>query len=127
MYSRTTLDIIETTIDRAERLVRQPPLENKLVIGASSLQLAEGRLYGLEHGRIILAHGDAFRRCGKDGAANFKVARILFNVVIRYGRVLVGRDNAVINKQLYHRRLILQGNYFDGRLILLLAIIAGTL
>ena len=54
------------------------------MIGTSSLQLIVGRLYGIEHRRIVLAHDNTFGTGAKDGAANFKLTGILFDVVVRY-------------------------------------------
>src|SRR5579885_535999 len=119
--------VVETAINGSEFFVGESPFEDKLVIGASRFHLIVSRLYGVEHGSIVFAHGDAFGTGENDGAADFKLIGMLSDIVIRDRRVLVGGDDTVIRQQLDHGGLILQGNDGDRGSVLLSAIIAGAL
>src|ERR1051326_4411236 len=97
---KATRDLIETASNRSQFLVREPPLQEELMIGTSSLHLLVGCLDGTEQRGVVLAHGNPFGSREHDGAANFKLIRTLFDIVVRDRRVLVGRHRAVTRQQL---------------------------
>jgi len=72
---------MKTAINRSKFFVGEPPLEEQLTIGTSSLHLLVGRLDGTEQRSLVLAHGNPLGSRENDGAAHFKLTGTLFDDV----------------------------------------------